>query len=143
VREVQRDIAAGELYQLVLSVRFTVEGMPDPFAVYRALRRANPSPYLFFLDFGDLALAGSSPKRWYAFRDAGPRCVPSPAPAGVAVRGGGPPPGGELLADPKEAAEHVMLVDLAATTWGGAPFRARWRCGPTGPWSATATSCTW
>src|SRR5690606_39736828 len=55
-------IAAGDIFQVVLSHRFTAQWDGDPFAFYRSLRRRNPSPYLFFLDFGDFQLAGSSPE---------------------------------------------------------------------------------
>ncbi len=119
VREVQRDIVAGELYQLVLSVRFAAEGPADPFSVYRALRRANPSPYLFFIDFGDLAVAGSSPEA--LARLTGRRATLRPI-AGTRPRGASGEEDrrleADLLSDPKEAAEHVMLVDLARNDLG-------------------------
>ena len=119
VREVQSDIAAGELYQLVLSVRFEADTDVQPFAVYRALRRANPSPYLFFMDFGDLAVAGSSPEA--LVRLQGRRAMLRPI-AGTRRRGASGEEDlrleAELLADAKEAAEHVMLVDLARNDLG-------------------------
>jgi anthranilate synthase component 1 len=87
-------IAAGDVYQLVLSVRFAGRCDVDPFEVYRALRLLNPSPYLTFCELGDRVIVGSSPEALDAALEA------------------------ELRADPKENAEHVMLVDLARNDLG-------------------------
>ncbi|HZM69370.1 MAG TPA: anthranilate synthase component I family protein [Candidatus Cryosericum sp.] len=119
VGKAKEEIASGEVYQLVLSVRF--EGACDlpPFEAYRALRLLNPSPYMYFCDFGDLALVGSSPEALVRLdgREASLRPI-----AGTRRRGASPDADEalerELLADPKEAAEHVMLVDLARNDLG-------------------------
>jgi len=119
VERAQGDISAGEIYQLVLSVAFEGECEIDPFQVYRALRLLNPSPYLYFFDFGDLAVAGSSPEALVRVngREASLRPI-----AGTRPRGESEVEDlrleQELLADPKEAAEHVMLVDLARNDLG-------------------------
>jgi anthranilate synthase component 1 len=119
VARAQREIAAGEVYQLVLSVRYSGECDIAPFEAYRALRLLNPSPYLYFCDFGDLAVAGSSPEALVRLsgREASLRPI-----AGTRPRGATPAEDAErerdLLADPKEAAEHVMLVDLARNDLG-------------------------
>ncbi|MEM1439806.1 MAG: anthranilate synthase component I family protein [Pseudomonadota bacterium] len=112
-------IAAGDIYQIVLSVCF--EGATDvsPFEVYRALRLLNPSPYLYHCDFGDLQVAGSSPEALVRLngRDAALRPI-----AGTLPRGADAAEDDDnarrLLADPKERAEHVMLVDLARNDLG-------------------------
>ncbi|MEO0574144.1 MAG: anthranilate synthase component I family protein [Pseudomonadota bacterium] len=112
-------IRAGDIYQIVLSVCF--EGRTDvaPFEVYRALRLLNPSPYMFFCDFGDLQVAGSSPEALVRLngRDASLRPI-----AGTLPRGANDiedaQNAADLLADPKERAEHVMLVDLARNDLG-------------------------
>jgi anthranilate synthase component 1 len=119
VEAAQRHIAAGDAYQLVLSIRFAGACDVPPFEVYRALRLLNPSPYLYFFDFGDLALAGSSPEALVRLRGreaslrpiAGTRPRGADAAADRALEEA-------LLADPKEAAEHVMLVDLARNDLG-------------------------
>jgi len=119
VARAQREIAAGEVYQLVLSVRYEGECDIAPFEAYRALRLLNPSPYLYFCDFGDLAVAGSSPEALVRLtgREASLRPI-----AGTRPRGTTPAEDADrerdLLADPKEAAEHVMLVDLARNDLG-------------------------
>jgi len=119
VEQAQCDIRAGEIYQLVLSIAFQGECEIDPFEAYRALRLLNPSPYLYFFDFGDLAVAGSSPEALVKLsgREASLRPIAGTRPRGedeaIDLR-----LEEELLADPKEAAEHVMLVDLARNDLG-------------------------
>jgi anthranilate synthase component 1 len=119
VSEVKRQIEAGEVYQLVLSIQFTGEREAPPFEVYRALRLLNPSPYMYFCDFGDTSVIGSSPEALVTLsgRQASLRPI-----AGTRPRGRDPEEDAlmeqELLADPKEAAEHVMLVDLARNDLG-------------------------
>lgn len=124
VRDAKEHIAAGDIFQVVLSQRFTRETDVEPFDVYRAVRRLNPSPYMFFFDFGivddePLFLVGSSPEMFVRLEGrtaslrpiAGtrPRGADSNADAALAQ---------ELLADPKERAEHVMLVDLGRNDLG-------------------------
>jgi anthranilate synthase component 1 len=119
VKGVKDEIVAGEIYQLVLSVRFAGKCDVEPFEVYRALRLLNPSPYMFFNDFGHFAVVGSSPEALVRLqgRQASLRPI-----AGTRPRGTGnfedQALERELLADPKEAAEHVMLVDLARNDLG-------------------------
>lgn len=112
-------IAAGDIFQVVLSHRFAAPWTDDPFAFYRALRRSNPSPYLFFLDFGDFQLAGSSPEILVRLKDG--RVTIRPL-AGTRPRGETPEADraleAELLADPKERAEHLMLLDLGRNDVG-------------------------
>jgi anthranilate synthase component I len=124
VRDAREFIAAGDIFQVVLSQRFTRETNVEPFDVYRAVRRLNPSPYMFFFDFGlvdeaPLFLVGSSPEMFVRLEGqtaslrpiAGtrPRGADSAADTALAH---------ELLADPKERAEHVMLVDLGRNDLG-------------------------
>jgi anthranilate synthase component 1 len=112
-------IAAGDIYQIVLSVLFSGRSNVAPFEVYRALRLLNPSPYMFYLDFGDLQVAGSSPEALVKLngRQASLRPI-----AGTLPRGATSEEDLQneqaLLADPKESAEHVMLVDLARNDLG-------------------------
>ncbi|HTV27762.1 MAG TPA: anthranilate synthase component I [Xanthobacteraceae bacterium] len=112
-------IAAGDIFQVVLSQRFEVPFALPPFALYRALRRVNPSPYLFFLDFGAFAIAGSSPEILVK-TDHG--IVTIRPIAGTRRRGATPHEDealeAELLADPKERAEHLMLLDLGRNDVG-------------------------
>jgi len=112
-------IKAGDIIQVVLSQRFRTSHSPDPLSVYRGLRGINPSPYLFFLRMGDEALAGSSPEVMVRLRDG--EAVVRPI-AGTRPRGESPERDRELeaqlLADEKELAEHVMLVDLARNDLG-------------------------
>jgi anthranilate synthase component 1 len=106
-------IAAGDIFQVVLSQRFAAPLKLPPFSLYRALRRVNPSPYLFFLDFGSFAVAGSSPE--ILVKVSGGTVTIRPI-AGTRGRGATPHEDlaleAELLADPKERAEHLMLLDL-------------------------------
>jgi len=119
VRIAQEHIAAGDIFQVVLSQRFTAPFKGDPFGVYRRLRRINPSPYLFYLDCGDFQLAGSSPET--LVRVQGKTVTLCPI-AGTRPRGKDRAHDArlvaELLADPKERAEHLMLVDLARNDAG-------------------------
>lgn len=112
-------IAAGDIFQVVLSHRFAAPWAADPFAFYRSLRRSNPSPYLFYLDFGDFQLAGSSPEILVRLKDG--RVTIRPL-AGTRPRGDTPAADraleAELLADPKERAEHLMLLDLGRNDVG-------------------------
>jgi anthranilate synthase component 1 len=112
-------IAAGDIFQVVLSQRFEAPFGLAPFALYRALRRVNPAPFLYFLDFGDYAVAGSSPEILVRLR--GGRVTIRPV-AGTRPRGSTPHADkvleDELLADPKERAEHLMLLDLGRNDVG-------------------------
>ena len=124
VRDAKEHIAAGNIFQVVLSQRFSRETNVDEFDVYRSVRRLNPSPYMFFFDFGlvddePFFLVGSSPEMFVRL-EAGtaslrpiagtrPRGADSSTDAALAR---------ELLADPKERAEHVMLVDLGRNDLG-------------------------
>jgi len=112
-------IAAGDIYQIVLSVLFRGQTDVDPFEVYRALRLLNPSPYMFFLEFGDLKVVGSSPEALVKLNGDNASLRPI---AGTLPRGATPAEddrnSASLLADPKESAEHVMLVDLARNDLG-------------------------
>ncbi len=112
-------IASGDIYQIVLSVLFRGKTDLSPFEVYRALRLLNPSPYMFFLDFGDLKVVGSSPEALVKLNGDTASLRPI---AGTLPRGVTPLEDdaneAALLADPKEAAEHVMLVDLARNDLG-------------------------
>ncbi|MGH7337311.1 MAG: anthranilate synthase component I family protein, partial [Myxococcota bacterium] len=116
---VKERIAAGDVYQLVLSVRFEGECELDPFEVYRALRLLNPSPYMYYVEAGGLTVAGSSPEA--LVRLSGRRAQLRPI-AGTLPRAEDAAEDDEqarrLLADPKEGAEHVMLVDLARNDLG-------------------------
>ncbi len=112
-------IAAGDAFQIVLSQRFTAPCDFDPFALYRAVRHINPSPYLFYLAIGDTVLVGSSPEILVRKEDG--RAIVRPI-AGTRPRGKTPEEdrrlAAELLADEKERAEHVMLVDLGRNDLG-------------------------
>ncbi len=112
-------ILDGEVYQLVLSVKFEGEADLDPFSVYRALRLLNPSPYLYFLEFPELSIVGSSPEALVRLdgREAALRPIAGTRPRGTDAETDDALER-ELLADPKEAAEHVMLVDLARNDLG-------------------------
>ena len=112
-------IAAGDIFQVVLSQRFELPFALPPFAFYRALRRINPSPYLYFLNFGDFAIAGSSPE--IMVKTAGGvvtiRPIAGTRPRGATLRDDLALEA-ELLADPKERAEHLMLLDLGRNDVG-------------------------
>src|SRR5438045_3693244 len=112
-------IRAGEIFQVVPSMRFQVPFRLPPFALYRALRRLNPSPFLFFLDYGAFSVVGSSPEILVRVRDGTVTIRPL---AGTRRRGVDAEEdkrlAEELLADPKERAEHLMLLDLARNDVG-------------------------
>lgn len=114
VREGVRHCLRGDVFQIVLSRRFEQPFQGDDFKVYRALRSINPSPYLFYFDFGGFRIFGSSPETHCKIENG--RATIDPI-AGTAFRTGNSALDRErterLLADPKENAEHVMLVDLA------------------------------
>ncbi len=119
VLRIKEHIAEGDIFQAVLSRRLTCRACGDPFAVYRRLRAGNPSPYMYYLDFGDRQVAGSSPEMLVRVEDGQVTTVPI---AGTRPRGSSPAEddrlAAELLADEKERAEHVMLVDLARNDIG-------------------------
>ncbi|WP_439543389.1 anthranilate synthase component I [Hyphomicrobium sp.] len=112
-------IRAGDIFQVVLSQRFTAPFTLPPFALYRALRRTNPSPFLFHLDLGSFALVGSSPEILVRLRDGEVTIRPI---AGTAPRGETEAEdkalADALLADPKERSEHLMLLDLGRNDVG-------------------------
>ena len=112
-------IRAGDILQVVLSQRLRVESGADPMDIYRALRVINPSPFMFYLRTDDVTLLGSSPEIMVRVEDG---LVTSRPLAGTRPRGAGPEEDQrleeELLADPKERAEHTMLVDLARNDVG-------------------------
>jgi len=120
VRRAREYIAAGDIFQVVPSRRIHRQTSARPLDLYRALRRVNPSPYMFYLELpDDLTLVGSSPEMLVRVEDG---VVTSRPLAGTRVRGETPELDRtlevELLADPKERAEHVMLVDLARNDLG-------------------------
>lgn len=119
VAKAQDYITAGDIFQVVLSQRFEAEFNLPPTALYRALRRTNPSPYMYFLDFGDFAVAGSSPEILVRVQDGEVTIRPI---AGTRKRGSTPSKdqemAAELLSDPKELAEHLMLLDLGRNDVG-------------------------
>ena len=116
---IKEAIASGEVYQCVLSQRWTARLDVDPFDVYRALRALNPSPYLYYLESREATVLGSSPEMLVRCRG---RVVETRPIAGTAPRGATPEDDARLAAalhaDPKERAEHVMLVDLARNDLG-------------------------
>jgi anthranilate synthase component I len=120
VKRTQEYIAAGDVYQLVLSSRFTGRHSLSPFEAYRALRLINPSPYMYYCRLGDLTVVGSSPEALVKVDAAGSAQL-RPI-AGTRPRADDPAADArhetELLADVKENAEHVMLVDLARNDLG-------------------------
>ncbi len=119
VRRAKEYIAAGDIYQVVLSQRFEAEVSADPFTVYRALRRVNPSPYMYFLRMGGASIVGSSPEM--LVRVEGRRAQTHPI-AGTRPRGRNEEEdlrlAEELKKNEKERAEHVMLVDLGRNDIG-------------------------
>ncbi len=121
VERIREYIRAGDTFQTVLSRRQDVAISADPLAVYRALRTLNPAPYLYFLQLDDLVIAGSSPEVLVRVEDGDILVRPI---AGTRPRGATPEDderlARELLADPKELAEHVMLVDLGRNDVGRA-----------------------
>ena len=119
VRQAKEYIAAGDAYQIVVARRLDTELHADPFTVYRALRSINPSPYLFFLRLGKTSIVGSSPEVLVRMEDG--RVEERPI-AGTHPRGKSEADderlAAEMQSDPKERAEHVMLVDLARNDVG-------------------------
>jgi anthranilate synthase component 1 len=119
VERAKQYIAAGDAFQIVPSQRFSAPFALPPFALYRALRRINPAPFLFFLNFDGFAVVGSSPEILVRLRDN--RVTIRPL-AGTRPRGATPAEDAaleaDLLADPKERAEHLMLVDLGRNDVG-------------------------
>lgn len=113
VKKGKEYIYEGDIFQVVLSQRFDVPFQGDSFTLYRSLRMVNPSPYLFYLDFHDFALVGSSPEVLVRVTDSEVRLLPI---AGTRPRGNNHDEDlaleEELKKDPKEIAEHIMLVDL-------------------------------
>ena len=124
VRDAKEHILAGDIFQVVLSQRFSRETNVEPFDVYRAVRRLNPSPYMFFFDFGlvenePLFIVGSSPEMFVRLegRTASLRPIAGTRPRGADAAADAAL-AEELLADPKERAEHVMLMDLGRNDLG-------------------------
>jgi anthranilate synthase component 1 len=119
VRRAKEYIRAGDILQVVLSQRFAQPFAGDPFETYRRLRAINPSPYLFYLNFGDPVIVGSSPEMLIRVEDGIIRTRPI---AGTRPRGRDTAEdealAEELLGDPKERAEHIMLVDLGRNDLG-------------------------
>ena len=119
VRAAKEHVTAGDVFQVVLSQRFDIDDLGvAPFDVYRVLRLVNPSPYLYFLRFPDVTVVGASPEPMVRLRDNGHlatdrRLRPRRSTAADDSR-----LEGELIEDPKEVAEHVMLVDLARNDVG-------------------------
>jgi anthranilate synthase component 1 len=112
-------VHAGDAFQVVPSQRWSAPVEVEPFSIYRGLRNVNPSPYMYFLDFGDFQLAGASPEPLLTVSG---RHVSTRPIAGTRPRGDSPADDAriadELLADEKERAEHVMLVDLGRNDLG-------------------------
>ncbi len=119
VRKTKAYIRAGDAFQVVISQRFEARTHADPFEIYRALRVVNPSPYLYCLKIGDLSVVGSSPEMLVKVQGRNASYRPL---AGTRPRGRNEKEDAkleaELLADPKERAEHVMLVDLGRNDLG-------------------------
>jgi anthranilate synthase component 1 len=119
VQRAKEYIAAGDIFQVVLSQRFDFDLEADPFDLYRALRQVNPSPYMYFLRTVEVTLVGSSPETMVKVEDG--RVWSRPI-AGTRRRGASPERDRELademLADPKERSEHIMLVDMARNDLG-------------------------
>ncbi|HEX6925699.1 MAG TPA: anthranilate synthase component I [Longimicrobiaceae bacterium] len=119
VRRIQEYIRAGDAFQVVLSQRLRMPLQAEPFDLYRVLRSLNPSPYLYYLDLDGFQLVGSSPEVLVRLEDR--KVIVRPI-AGTRRRGSSPEEdealGRELLADPKERAEHLMLLDLGRNDVG-------------------------
>ncbi len=119
VRTAKEHVQKGDIFQVVLSQRFSTSFQGDRFNLYRALRQVNPSPYLFYLDLDDLALVGSSPEVLVRAENGSAEVLPI---AGTRPRGETAEEDAalaeELLDDPKERAEHLMLVDLGRNDLG-------------------------
>jgi anthranilate synthase component 1 len=119
VRKAKAYIRAGDIFQVVPSQRFSARTGADPFEIYRALRVVNPSPYLYFLKLDDVSVVGSSPEM--LLKVQGRESFYRPI-AGTLPRGRDQSEDrkleAKLLADPKERAEHIMLVDLGRNDLG-------------------------
>jgi anthranilate synthase component 1 len=119
VQRVVEYIYAGDAFQVVPSQRWSAPVPVQAFSIYRGLRAINPSPYMYFLDFGDFQIAGASPEPLLTVSG---RAVSTKPIAGTRPRGANPEEdrriASELLADEKERAEHVMLVDLGRNDLG-------------------------
>ena len=119
VEKAKEYIKAGDIFQVVPAQRWTQEFPAEPFAFYRALRRTNPSPYMFFFNFGGFQIVGASPEILVQLKDEQVTIRPI---AGTRPRGSTPERDKaleeELLADPKEMAEHLMLLDLGRNDVG-------------------------
>ena len=119
VRRAKDYIMAGDIFQVVLSQRFTLPFRLPPFSLYRALRRTNPSPYMVYLDLGGYQIVGASPEILVRLRDGEVTIRPI---AGTRKRGATPTEDAanaeDLLSDPKERAEHLMLLDLGRNDVG-------------------------
>lgn len=119
VRDAKDYIAAGDIFQVVLSQRFARKTDVDSFSIYRALRMLNPSPYMVYMELGDLDVISSSPEMLVRLDHGTAEVRPI---AGTRPRGATPEEDAalaeDLLADPKERAEHVMLVDLGRNDLG-------------------------
>lgn len=119
VETAKEHIRAGDIFQVVLSQRLQSDFIGDPFALYRKLRTANPSPYMFYIDFQDYVVLGSSPESLLSVRDE--KVMTNPI-AGTRPRGNTKEKdeeiARELLANEKERAEHMMLVDLGRNDIG-------------------------
>jgi anthranilate synthase component 1 len=119
VERAKEYIRAGDIFQVVLSQRFEAPFPLPPFVLYRSLRRVNPAPFLCYLDFGDFQIVCSSPEILVRVRDGKVTIRPI---AGTRPRGATPNEdrryAEELLADPKERAEHLMLLDLGRNDVG-------------------------
>jgi anthranilate synthase component 1 len=119
VEKAKEYVRAGDIFQVVPSQRFSAKFERSPFAFYRALRRLNPSPFMFYVNFGDFQVSGSSPEILVRLRDGVVTVRPI---AGTLPRGKTPEADRaneeKLLADPKERAEHLMLLDLGRNDVG-------------------------
>jgi anthranilate synthase component 1 len=123
VRKTKEYILAGDCMQVVIGQRISKPFTESPLALYRALRSLNPSPYMYFYDFGDMQIVGSSPEILVRQEKRAAEKIVTIRPlAGTRPRGANPEEderlAKELLADPKEIAEHVMLIDLARNDVG-------------------------
>src|SRR6202008_4040932 len=113
VARIVEDVHAGDAFQVVPSQRWSAPVPVEPFSIYRGLRAVNPSPYMYFLDFEDFQLVGASPEPLLTVpgRSVSTRPIAGTPPRGATVDDD-KAIAEELLADEKERAEHVMLVDL-------------------------------
>ena len=119
VEKAKKYITDGEAFQIVLSQRFSIDNISNPFNIYRSLRTTNPSPYMYYINFGNLKIIGSSPEP--LIKISGKKILSCPI-AGTKKRGSNPKEERALvrglLSDEKEAAEHNLLVDLSRNDLG-------------------------